>query len=154
MRERYRPNTALCNGQTHDGRISDPQWARHTTRNPIQRNRARTGFPTTVTYVAPATEQSVVLPRRRARPWPLIDRTAATHQSKRKVNTMKTTHRTTIDDLAIAGSELSEEHLSLASGGRPLMPGRIDWTYMGSGPCYTDNSCVIDPIYVEDSCQP
>jgi len=41
---------------------------------------------------------------------------------KEKVETEKT-QRTSIDDLAVAGHELSEEHLQLVTGGRPPADG-------------------------------
>ena len=59
---------------------------------------------------------------------------------------MSTPRRPSIDNLGIAGSERSEEHLSLASGG---LINRINWTYPGTGPCYIDNSCQVDVIEVE-----
>jgi hypothetical protein len=61
---------------------------------------------------------------------------------------MKTTQRTSIDNLEMAGSELSEEHLSLASGGARTM-----WTYRGASATYYDNYCRNDPEWEADGCE-
>ena len=68
---------------------------------------------------------------------------------------MKTTRRTSIDNLGMVGSELSEEHLSLAAGGRPRLPsggGGGYWTNHGPITTYTDNSCDTTDLVTLDSC--
>jgi hypothetical protein len=59
---------------------------------------------------------------------------------------MKTTRRTSIDSLGMAGFELAEEHLSLASGGARY------WTNHGTINTYTDNSCDTTQLMQVDSC--
>lgn len=56
---------------------------------------------------------------------------------------MNKKQRTSIDNLAIAGFELSEEHMSLASGGLPMRTANREATY-------THNQCMIDIVYYID----
>ncbi len=57
---------------------------------------------------------------------------------------MNKRQRTSIENLAVAGSELSEEHLSLASGGTRFTAQR-DVTYLDNG-----MGCKMDTLYCPD----
>jgi hypothetical protein len=57
---------------------------------------------------------------RNSAPWPQsnpIDLSKCIYAQRKDSTTMQKIQRTSIDNLAIAGHELSEEHLTLASGG-------------------------------------